>query len=171
MKLNNGKNAVTIDKFEDIRTGIAIATTEPNPIPTSEFNFVSDLSSSEGIFLHFGGSAVQDSIEPNFDLQDKISRLEKLTIVMKKTIKTLRKNLDYNTYYNSFLLDQIDEEEFEKISTKFAVSFDQTCTSSIKSDIEMLIKHTNESFAPSEISDIFHIDENEAERVLENLEN
>jgi len=170
MKHNNGENATTVDKSGGSGTAMVIGRTAPNPISTDELSFVWDLSGSEGVFVTLDPSAVQDSSGPSTDAQVEISKLDKLTKVMEKTIKMLRKNLDYNGYYNAFLLDQINEKEFEKISKKFVVSTNQECTATIESEIRTLVKHTDERFTPSEIADIFHVDESEAERVLENLE-
>lgn len=96
--------------------------------------------------------------------------VKKTLNAMKKAIIALRKNLDYNAHYNAFLLDQINKEEFEKISNEFAISFNEFCPDDIKSEIELLLMATGEKFVPSEIADIFHIEESEAEKVLANLE-
>lgn len=103
----------------------------------------------------------------NIYLYIKNITLEETISVMKKTINALLKNIEYNSYYNAFLLGQLSEKEFEKISDSFAMDYDNSeAIESIENEIEVLLNTIGKDFTPSDIADIFSITDEKAESIL-----
>lgn len=90
--------------------------------------------------------------------------------VLKEAVLGYKKTLDYNGVYISYLLDQISEEEFIQESENYAIKLSGSISTEIIEKIRLLFKITRESFTPSEISNIFSIEENLAESILLDLE-
>lgn len=99
----------------------------------------------------------------NINSDDKIEVLKSAVIGYKNT-------LDYNGLYISYLLDQISEDEFINQSKKFVVQLSNDISDEIIGKIRLLFELTNEQFTPSEISNLFSIEENLAESILVKLE-
>lgn len=77
-----------------------------------------------------------------------------------KTIKWQKHMLDYNSYYNSFLLGTINEKEFLKISKDYIIKHkNYTDIETLSNNIFILIDATKLSFLTQELSNIFQCKE------------
>ena len=112
-------------------------------------------------YLYFVSSNRDASKETNTDKKIK---------VLKEAVLGYKKTLDYNGLYISYLLEQISDEEFMQESENYAIKLSRSVSYEIKEKIRLLIKITGESFTPSEISNLFSIEENLAENILHNIE-
>lgn len=97
--------------------------------------------------------------------------LQKVVEVMREAISSFKKTMEYNGHYNAYLLGQLSEEEFAKISENFSITLNQEPEEIVKDKTETLIKYTGETFTPSEISNIFGIDEIKSEKILQDIDN
>jgi hypothetical protein len=95
---------------------------------------------------------------------------EKKIEVLKEAVAGYKNTLEYNGLYISFLLDQISEEDFQKESEKYAIKLSNEQTDEIVEKIKLLLKVTNDHFTPSDISNIFSLDEDVAEKILMELD-
>lgn len=117
-----------------------------------------------------------DSIKGQWQIVDTEADWSEMTSendiisVLCETISSLKKTLDYNGYYIAYLLDQLSEEEFEKIAKEFSFTPKPYLDKELKKKIKILFTFTGERFTPSDISDIFVIDETKAEEILQEMD-
>jgi len=102
-------------------------------------------------------------IKHAWSMQQFTTNLSEYTNFVIKTlvlaIRAQKRHLEYNEYNNAYLLDQMSEKEFEKISKTFALV-------PVSIDIDLLIKHietlttiTQLDFNEAELADIYGCDE------------
>jgi hypothetical protein len=63
--------------------------------------------------------------------------------------------LDYNSFYNSFLLDQLTEDEFGEIAERFAYEPAEIAPKNIAPAIERIYRLTGISYTPSDLAGLF----------------
>lgn len=134
-----------------------------NPLDSlKEFN------TGDIIALYSQGKLVGASDTYSFvnKLEEKIKPIAK---VADEVITSLRQTLDYNGYYIAYLLEQLSEEEFEKISEQFARDLASGMTEELLDKVRILFYLSSQSYTPSDLSDIFKIDEMTANKVINNL--
>ena len=76
--------------------------------------------------------------------------------------------LDYTGHYIAFLLGQISEEEFEKISTQYAPQL-AISKDDLENKIEILFRETGIEFSPIELAAIFSVSKNQIDQALNAL--
>lgn len=120
------------------------------------------------VALVSGGKIVATSDTVSF-----VSKLEeqikKVARVSDEVITSLRRNLDYSGYHISYLMDQISQEDFAKISEEFALERVSGLSEELLNKIQILFYISTQSYTPSELSDIFRIDEETAEKAIDRL--
>lgn len=72
-----------------------------------------------------------------------------------EVIQSQKRLIEYNSYYNAFLLGQLSEEEFEKISDKFTYKPKKILAQQLKAKIHCLKNLTQINFTPCELAEIF----------------
>ena len=78
--------------------------------------------------------------------------------LLTKIIKYLKKTIDYNGFYNAYLLKMIDEKEFEKISEDFIIKpSDKIDYEQYNALIEFIDENPDIEFDNDEIADIMGI--------------
>lgn len=111
-----------------------------------------------------------ESVQYQILVQDHFSekvRLKQEINVLSEAVSSLQETLEYNGHYVAFLLGQISEDEFEKISADYAVDLRQESDDVIRTKIEILMHYCSALYSPSDISNIFRIDEGKAERLMQ----
>lgn len=93
----------------------------------------------------------------------------KIIQVFDEVIVALRKDIEYNGFYNAFLLDQLSEEQFSKISEDFAVTFENTLSREMIEKIEILLKYSKERYSPSDLANFFKIEEMVVQKILNDI--
>lgn len=97
-------------------------------------------------------------------------RFGKVLCVADEVISSLKKNLDYNGYYIAFLLDQLSEDEFQNISEDHSISLQKNVKDDeIREKVSILFGISKENFTPSDLSNIFKIEESVAENIVNKL--
>ena len=99
------------------------------------------------------------------------ARIEKIASVSAEVISSLKRTLDYNGYYIAYLLEQLSEDEFNKIAEEYAVCLSDKKNDDIVIKVKLLFRLSKESFSATDISNIFKIEENIAEEILHDLKN
>jgi len=100
---------------------------------------------------------------------------KKIIEVLTEVIARMQGEAEYNALYNSLLLGQIGNEEFEDradeliCSTKYDenVFFKQELEESDKEKIDILFHYTKKLFTPTDIGDIFFLNDMIVEKYLE----
>lgn len=108
---------------------------------------------------------------------------EKVIEVLTAVIARMQYEAEYNALYNAYLLEQIGEEEFEALSAELISStkFDenvfyksgdkklsnQELDDNDKEKIDILFQCTKKRFTPTEIGDIFFLNDKIVEKYLE----
>ena len=95
--------------------------------------------------------------------------IKKIIDVSREVITSLKKNLDYNGYYTSYLLEQISDDEFSEISEKYAIELSNEYSKEAYDKIRTLFQISDQSFTPSELSNIFKIEETITEEIIKQL--
>lgn len=86
-----------------------------------------------------------------------------------EVIKKQKNLIDYNSYYVSYLLNQISEDEFYKIAEDFAYSTQAWDESDIEKKTLLLLEKTGDSFSSSDLSYLWGCSEEIIESVLKKL--
>ena len=86
-----------------------------------------------------------------------------------EVIKKQKNLIDYNSYYISYLLNQISEDEFYKIAEDFAYSTQPCDESDIEKKTLLLLGMTGVSFSSSDLSYLWGCSEEIIESVLKKL--
>jgi hypothetical protein len=81
-----------------------------------------------------------------------------------EVIFSQKRALDYNGYYNAFLMNQLTEEEFLKIAEEFIYSPKIIDIKILISKISILMDLTKIDYSTSELADIFQCNN---ERIME----
>ena len=97
------------------------------------------------------------------------SRFGRVVSVADEVISSLRKNLDFNGYYIAYILNQLSEEEFQRISEEFSVVLRSEETEDLKERIKILFGISRERFTATDLSNVFKIEERVAENILSSL--
>ena len=84
-------------------------------------------------------------------------------------VDALKRTIDYNGVYNSFLLSQITEEEFEQASLDFVLEPSSCDSELVSRQIEVLLAFTKSDFTTSEIVEIFSAPEDVVEDAVKQL--
>lgn len=84
-------------------------------------------------------------------------------------VDALKRKIDYNGVYNSFLLSQITEEEFEQASLDFVLEPSSCDSELVSRQIEVLLAFTKSDFTTSEIVEIFSAPEDVVEDAVKQL--
>lgn len=100
---------------------------------------------------------------------------EKIIEVLSAVIERMYGEAEYNALYNSLILGQIGDEEFEDLtedlicSTKYDenVFFKQELDDTDKEKIDILLQYTKIKYTPTEIGDIFLLNDEIVEKYLE----
>jgi CRP-like cAMP-binding protein len=102
--------------------------------------------------------------------QDFLQRIVEKESTLVAVIKKQKNLIDYNSYYISYLSNQITEDEFYKIAEGFAYSTQQSCD---EADIEKktmsLLGTTGLSFSVSDLSYFWECSEEIIDTILERL--
>lgn len=111
-----------------------------------------------------------DLWESNLFIDTIKERFEKVICVADEVISSLKRNLDYSGYYTAFLLDQLSEEEFQKISEDYSISLQMNVTEEeIREKVRILLGISKEKFTLSNLSNIFKIGDDLSEAVVNKL--
>ncbi len=103
-------------------------------------------------------------------IQEKIeSRFHDIITVTDEVISSLKMTLNYNGTYIAYLLNQISADEFNVAAERYAVTLSSEETDEMRNKIKILFQISHENFSPSDIANLFHIEEHIAENVLNNL--
>ena len=84
-------------------------------------------------------------------------------------VDSLKTSIDYNGLYNSFLLGQISENEFEKEASAFTIDPLEMETHQLYKKVDVLLKYTESEFTSSEIAEIFQVTDKSIGDVVEQL--
>ena len=77
-----------------------------------------------------------------------------------EVIVSQKRSLDYNGFYNAFLMGQLSEEEFEIIAQKFTYIPRTIDTVTLSSKVNILFDLTNIDYSIAELADIFQCNNN-----------
>jgi len=72
-----------------------------------------------------------------------------------EVILSQKRSLDYNGFYNAFLMQQLSEEEFIEIAKNFTYQPKTYSVAILSSKIRLLYDLTNIDYSASEMADIF----------------
>lgn len=86
-------------------------------------------------------------------------RVDTIISVLSETISSLKKTQDYNGAYIAYILEQISDEDFENSVKEYIFDPQTEITEEILDKIEILFSFCRESFTPSDLADIFKLDE------------
>ena len=89
--------------------------------------------------------------------------------VSRETIVSLKRNLDYNGFYIAHLLDQLSEDDFQRICEEYSVSLSRDETPDLYQKVKLLFGISREQFTSSDLSSIFRIEPQVAESILNRL--
>jgi len=101
--------------------------------------------------------------------QDFLKRIGERESTLVEVIKKQKNLIDYNSYYISYLLNQISEDEFYKIAEDFAYSTQPCDESDIEKKTLLLLEKTGDSFSSSDLSYLWGCREEIIESVLKKL--
>lgn len=94
----------------------------------------------------------------------------KQTKVLIEVIKSQKGLLEFNGYYTAFLLNQISEKQFNKISKNFTIEVNKDVDKGIlANNINFLLETTRLSFTTQDLSDIFKCDEDTIIQTLDKI--
>lgn len=102
--------------------------------------------------------------------RDFLEKIEETNSILVEVIKKQKNLMDYNGFYNSFLLDQISEDEFKKIAEDFAFSPTSCDESEVEKKTLVLLHTTGISFSATDLSYFWSCPEEQMEAVLAKLE-
>jgi len=102
--------------------------------------------------------------------KDFLEEIKKRNSTLVEVIKKQKNLIDYDGYYNSFLLNQITEDEFKKIAEDFAFSPTSCDESEIEKKTLVLLYTTGISFSVTDLSYFWGCPEEQIETVLTKLE-
>lgn len=85
-------------------------------------------------------------------------------------VDSLKKSIDYNGLYNSFLMGQISEDDFAAEASSFTVEPIEIEARELYDKIDVLVTYTQSEFTKSELSEIFHAPTESVEQVIEQLQ-
>lgn len=85
---------------------------------------------------------------------------------LKEVVQWQHKTIDYNSLYQAFLLDQLSESEFEYEAEKFAYEPVQMAPEDLASKVQRVYSLTGIHYTPSEISDLFQCNHEEAMQAI-----
>ncbi|MDP3111585.1 MAG: hypothetical protein Q8M71_05745 [Thermodesulfovibrionales bacterium] len=131
----------------------------------------SEEKTSGNIIAYYKAGQLKDTIAYEEFIDQFQKRVSKIIRVSDEVISSLKKTLDYNGYYTSFLLNQLTEKEFEKISRKYTVKLVSKESDKIKEKVRILFVISKEKYTPSDLSNIFKIEESIAEKILNEFKN
>jgi hypothetical protein len=125
----------------------------------------------------FSGASVENldliAIHPTeaviSSFQDFLKRIGERESTLVMVIKKQKNLIDYNSYYISYLLNQISEDEFYRIAEDFAYSTQPCDESDIEKKTLLLLGTTGVSFSGSDLSYFWGCSEEEIESVLKKL--
>lgn len=83
-----------------------------------------------------------------------------------EVILSQRRLLEYNGFYNAFLMGQMAELEFEKIAKKFTYKPKTINAKILSLKINILLNLTKIDFSTSELSDIFQCNNSDVDTVI-----
>lgn len=84
-----------------------------------------------------------------------------------EVIISQKKILDYNGVYNAFLMDQLSEDDFIKISKQFTYTPKTIDNKLLSTKINILIELTKVDYSASELSDIFQCNNNDVMEAIQ----
>ena len=123
-------------------------------------------------FESSGSIAVSDA-KPESEIIDGLARWQNRYSFAVKTlgdaIDSLKKSIEYNGLYNSMLMGQISENEFEIEAQNYIfepLSYD---AQNLYDKMNVLITYTTSDFTESELSEIFHATEKSVHIAVEQL--
>ena len=87
-----------------------------------------------------------------------------------QVIKQMKKRLDFDGHYFSYLLDQINEDEFKKISEEFSEEPISCEDLELERKISFLIHNTGISFSVSDFSNFWGCPEEQIEKAFKKIE-
>ncbi|MCK9375696.1 MAG: hypothetical protein M0P73_06055 [Syntrophobacterales bacterium] len=105
----------------------------------------------------------------HFDNIFKYFKFVKDTLV--EVILSQKRTLDYNGFYNAFLLEQVSEEEFDKIAEQFTYTPKVIDHKLLASKINALLELTKIDYSTSELSDIFQCDNDNVTEAIQTIRN
>ncbi len=88
-----------------------------------------------------------------------------------EVILSQKRSLDYNGFYNAFLMGQLSEDEFEKIAQKFTYLPKTIDTITLSSKVNILFDLTNIDYSISELADIFQCNSNSIATAIQLITN
>ena len=98
------------------------------------------------------------------------SRINNVLSVSDEVISALKRNIEYNGFYAAYLLNQLSDEEFRKIGEEFAIELlTPQDTSEFEEKIKILFMLSSAQYTPSELSNIFKIDIDVVDKILDHL--
>ena len=83
-----------------------------------------------------------------------------------EVILSQRRLLEYNGFYNAFLMGQTEESEFEKIAKKFTYKPKTINAKILSLKINILYNLTKIDYSTSELADIFQCDNSDVDAVI-----
>lgn len=144
-----------IDKYDVISDGGTYI-----KIPDPQIDYVAMISKGQ----------TYDLWEANLFVDTIKERFDKIICVADEVISSLKRNLDYGGYYTAFLLDQLSEEEFQKISEDCSISLQMDVTEEeIREKVRILLGISKEKFTSSDLSNIFKIGDDLSEDIVNRL--
>lgn len=96
-------------------------------------------------------------------------RVRKIANVSDEVISSLRAKLDFNGHYIAFLLNQLSEDEFSRISEQLAVRLNSNLSADLEEKVRILFFISRQSYSASDLSDYFKIEPHIAAAVLDRL--
>lgn len=84
-------------------------------------------------------------------------------------IDSLKKSIEYNGLYNTFLLGHISEDEFEEAADDFMIEPATYEDDIVHDQIDILLRYTKSDFTKSELAEIFHATQDSVDKAVEQL--
>ncbi len=95
---------------------------------------------------------------------------EQIIKVAKEVINSLKKRIEYINFYYAWEANRIPDEEFDIIAEKYTVDEKDEITKELVDKIKVYLLYFNDGdFVPSDISNLFGITIEIAEKILEYL--
>lgn len=89
---------------------------------------------------------------------NELKKMESDVSTLKQVVKWQHNQIDYNSYYNAFLLEQVSESEFEEIAASFAYETKEIDDYELLESVRKVISLTEIEYPPSELAEFFRCD-------------
>jgi hypothetical protein len=136
--------------------------------PTTGFDLVARLTSSTA------SDSVTVKVAPTEYVLgaffDRLSSAQRDVGILQHLVKWQHKVIDYNSSYIALLMDQIDEEEFERVSEGYANEIDDYVCLDLSYEIDRIQSLTDLPYTPMDYSNLLNVSEDKVEYAIERID-